>query len=59
MSDWRTMTTEHLPLRKPKLTPADRDEIGYRRGDGEPVADLAIEYKVTASTIRGCGVKHR
>jgi hypothetical protein len=44
---------------KPKLTAAQRDEIGYRRAEGERVYDLAAEYEVNTSTIRACTVKFR
>lgn len=35
-----------------KLTPEQRAEIRQRRADGEPVRTLALEYKVSTSTIR-------
>ena len=37
---------------KPKLTPAQRDEIRQRVTDGETPADLAVEYGVSVATIR-------
>ena len=36
----------------PKLTPAQRDEIRRRVGDGEAVTELAIEFGVSVRTIR-------
>lgn len=37
---------------RPSLTPAQRDEIRRRRGEGESVVSLAAEFKVSTSTIR-------
>ncbi|MFE2073673.1 hypothetical protein [Streptomyces misionensis] len=37
---------------KPKLTPQQRAEITQRLADGDNALDLAVEYGVTASTIR-------
>lgn len=37
---------------KSALTPAQWDELLARRRDGEPVRALAVEYGVTASSIR-------
>lgn len=39
-------------LQAPKLTAAQREDIGRRLADGEKPIDLAAEYGVTASTIR-------
>jgi len=35
-----------------KLTPQQREEIRDRLADGESAMDLALEYKVSASTVR-------
>lgn len=37
---------------QPKLTPKQRDEIRARLLDGEDARDLALEYHVSARTIR-------
>lgn len=37
---------------RPKLTPAQRDEIRERRAGGESAAELAVEFGVTTETIR-------
>jgi uncharacterized protein (DUF433 family) len=37
---------------KARLTGAQRDEITRRLADGEKPADLALEYGVSAKTIR-------
>lgn len=42
-----------------KLTPAQRDEIGYRRDEGETNRTLATEYGVSVSTIDNCAKKPR
>lgn len=42
-----------------KLTPAQRDEVGYRRMEGEGVRDLASEYGVSRSVIDKCAPKER
>lgn len=42
-----------------KLTPAQRDEIGFRRMEGEPVRSLAAEYGVNTDLIRTCVPKER
>lgn len=34
-----------------KLTPAQRDQIAVKRGEGVPVKELALEYGVSASYI--------
>lgn len=36
----------------PKLTPQQHDEIRTRVRDGEPIRDLAAEYRVSTRTIR-------
>ncbi len=38
-------------LARPKLTPAQRDEIAYLRGDGRSIASLAREYGVSCSVV--------
>jgi hypothetical protein len=38
--------------RPSKLTPARRDEIRRRVGEGEPLTDLAAEFGVSVRTIR-------
>ena len=47
------------PLRKRKLTTAQRMEIGYRRMEGEKPMDLALEYGVSRTTIDGCAKMER
>lgn len=42
-----------------KLTPAQRDEIGFRRMDGETIRDLALEYGVSRTSIDKCAPKER
>lgn len=39
----------------PRLTPHQRDDIRQRLTDGETPQTLALEYDVTASTIRHIG----
>jgi Mor family transcriptional regulator len=43
----------------PSLTPAERDEVGFRRMEGETVRSLAAEYGVTTDLIRKCVPKER
>ncbi|MEV5957251.1 helix-turn-helix domain-containing protein [Streptomyces sp. NPDC051987] len=38
--------------KRPKLTPAQRDQIRRRLVDGELARDLAVEFGVTVGTIR-------
>lgn len=49
-------STEHLYAprrsRPPKLTPQQRDEIRRRIGEGEDLKALALEFGVSANTIR-------
>lgn len=42
-----------------KLTPQQRDEVGYRRMEGEGVRDLALEYGVSRTSIDKCAPKER
>jgi hypothetical protein len=42
-----------------KLTAAQRDEIGYRRMEGERAIDLALEYGVSRRVIDMCVSKER
>ena len=44
---------------RPKLTPAQRDEVGFRRMEGATVRDLASEYNVRTEVIRDCIPKER
>lgn len=37
---------------KPRLTPQQREDIRQRVADGEALQALALEYGVTAATIR-------
>lgn len=36
---------------RPKLTPAQREQIAHRRGDGDSLTTLAREYGVSTSVI--------
>lgn len=47
--DQRTVSPVFKP---PKLSPADRDEIVRRLGDGDAAEDLALEFHVSIRTIR-------
>lgn len=40
--------------KRPKLTPAQRDEIHRRLADGERATALAAEYGVSVRTIYTC-----
>ena len=42
-----------------KLTATQRDEIGYRRHEGEGPMALAAEYGVSSQTIHNCVKKPR
>lgn len=43
----------------PSLTARQRDEIGFRRMEGETVRALAAEYGVSTDNIRRCVPKER
>lgn len=43
----------------PKLTAAQREEIGFRRLEGDGIRDLAAEFKVSTNVIRDCQPKER
>lgn len=36
---------------RPKLTPAQREQIAYRRGDGDSLTTLARDYGVSTSVV--------
>ena len=51
---WNNGPARHRPPNwaPVKLTGQQRDDIRARLADGERIADLAIEYRVSSSTIR-------
>lgn len=56
---WNDRRECNLYGNKPKLTPADREEISYRRMEGEMPMALAAEYGVVSSVIKGIAKKER
>lgn len=46
-------------IKKSKLTPAQRLEISYRRGEGATLKELALEYGVSSATIHSNPILER
>ena len=44
---------------RPKLTPAQREEVAYRRGDGDSLANIARDYGVSTSLIGAIAIRER
>lgn len=60
--EWNAGKFEARPapyMKRAKLTAAQRQEIGYRRFEGESPMTLALEYKVSRATIDGCAKMER
>lgn len=44
---------------RPKLTPAQREQIAYRRGDGDSLTTLARKYGVSTAVIGSIAIRER
>lgn len=50
---WGSMGyTGPSPLRRSKLTPLQRQEIGFLKFEGSDVKELALQFGVSAATVR-------